>query len=209
MHSLHAELFQAELWSIEADSEVHILAERHSEVNAMLNARKTEVGELRTGVQNQKRIAAELGKKIKKIQQEMTDEDELAVWSEYGQNPETTPETLETDILLTKHKIELLHVGNPRAIEQYEERQRKIDKLTKSLESFEGDIEKINDQIQIIRGQWEPELDKLVAEISDAFTHNFERIGCAGQVGVHKDDEDFKEWAIQIQVKFRCVSLLV
>jgi chromosome segregation ATPase len=206
LRKLHAELFQAELWLIEAESEVHILTERNSEVSNMLNARKSEVQNLKTGVQDQKRIAADLGKNIKKIQQEMTDEEELAIWSEYGQNPETTPETLATEIMLSKHKIELLHVGNPRAIEQYEERQRKIDKLTKSLENFEGDIEKVNDDIQRIRDQWEPELDALVAEISEAFTHNFERIGCAGQVGIHKDDEDFKEWAIQIQVKFRYVS---
>ena len=30
---------------------------------------------------------------------------------------------------------------------------------------------------------WEPELDKLVKEISNAFAYNFEQIGCAGEVG--------------------------
>ena len=57
--------------------------------------------------------------------------------------------------------------------------------------------------IDRIRAKWEPELDQLVALISDAFFHNFAQIGCAGQVGVHKDDEDFGQWAIRIEVKFR------
>ena len=51
--------------------------------------------------------------------------------------------------------------------------------------------------------QWEPQLDELIAKISEAFADNFSKIQCAGEVVVYKDEEDFDQWAIQIKVKFR------
>jgi hypothetical protein len=47
-------------------------------------------------------------------------------------------------------------------------------------------------------------VDQLISQINDAFSYNFEQISCAGEVGVHKD-EDFEKWAIEIKVKFRYV----
>jgi chromosome segregation ATPase len=66
----------------------------------------------------------------------------------------------------------------------------------------EASLETIAQNVMKIRGKWEPKLDTLIAKISDAFSYNFEQIGCAGEVNVHKDD-DFDQWAIQIKVKFR------
>jgi len=63
-------------------------------------------------------------------------------------------------------------------------------------------LTKVQTDITEIKDQWEPELDALVAQISEAFGENFAKIQCAGEVGVHKDD-DFEQWAIQIRVKFR------
>ncbi|KAF2434889.1 structural maintenance of chromosome complex subunit SmcA [Tothia fuscella] len=203
LRSLHTELFQAELWSIEADSELHLLNERSAEVKRMLDDRKKEVQELSRSVLTQKEVATKLARQIKVLQMEMTDELEIEIWSEYGQDPETTPASLDAKILETKQRIELLHGGNPNAIIQYEKRKRDIEKLTQSLENFERDLATLNDEIKEIRDQWEPKLEEIVANISAAFTHNFQQIGCAGQVGVHKDDEDFKEWAIELKVKFR------
>ena len=56
-----------------------------------------------------------------------------------------------------------------------------------------------------MRGRWEPELDGVIARISEAFADNFARIHCAGEVGIYKDPDDFERWAVQIKVKFRFV----
>ncbi len=134
-----------------------------------------------------------------KMCQDRTDE-EAEVQQSIDQ--EITNEELEGEIESASARIELLHGGNPDAIKQYETRQKHIDSLKEKLESLEGDLTRLTIQIQEIREKWEPELDELVRQISDAFAHNFNKIGCAGQVGIYKD-EDFDQWAIQIQVKFR------
>ena len=81
--------------------------------------------------------------------------------------------------------------------EQFKAAQEKLDNNTQQLEAT-------RESIREIREQWEPELDAIVSKISDGFSHNFQKIKCAGQVGVYKD-EDFEKWAIQIQVRFRSV----
>ena len=66
-------------------------------------------------------------------------------------------------------------------------------------------LKSLDNEIKEVKEQWEPQLDELISHISDAFADNFSKIQCAGEVGVHKD-EDFELWAIQIKVKFRYVS---
>lgn len=216
LRKLNADLFEAELWLIEAESELQVLTDRSADVRRMLGDREHEVAQLKEKAVNQKRLAAQLLKVFMASKNDMekraTHEDdkireeaeaEKAIVEEYCANEETTPEILDAEIESTGHRIELLHEGNPHAIQQYEDRQRQIDRLSQILDNFQGDLQTLNDRITEIRGQWEPQLDALVSEISEAFSHNFERIGCAGQVGVYKDEDDFSLWAIQIKVKFR------
>ncbi len=115
---------------------------------------------------------------------------------------DATVEDLETEIAAEESKLEYIHANNPNAIKQFEERQALIDSLKAKNEETEIKLAKIARRITKIREIWEPELDNLIAKISDAFAWNFEQIGCAGEVSVHKD-EDFNLWAIQIKVKFR------
>lgn len=121
----------------------------------------------------------------------------------YNENPDGhTVESLQMDIAAEESKLELIHAGNPNAIKEYEKRQIDVDKLTTKIKESEASLMAIAEEISKIRSKWEPELDTLIAKISDAFSFNFEQIGCAGEVNVHKDD-DFEQWAIQIKVKFR------
>ena len=52
------------------------------------------------------------------------------------------------------------------------------------------------------QGRWLPELKKIVEQINRSFGRSFEKIGCAGEVKLHEDD-DFDKFAIHIKVKFR------
>lgn len=49
---------------------------------------------------------------------------------------------------------------------------------------------------------WQPALEKLVTSIGKKFSAAFDRIGCAGEIRIH-EDEDYEKWAIDIMVKFR------
>jgi chromosome segregation ATPase len=204
LKDFHIKLFQTEILLIEADSELEVLTERNQEVNDMLAERKREVKELERDVKVQHDLCKKLLNEFNEIRANQDEDDpEVPIMEEFTADENNTPDVLEAEIEATQHRIELLHEGNPQAIHQFQKRQQDIDALTKRLETFEGDLEKVNDEIKTLREQWEPELDKLVAEISDAFAFNFGKINCNGEVSIYKDDEDFKQWAIQIKVRFR------
>jgi chromosome segregation ATPase len=204
LKDFHFRLFEAEILLIEADSELGVLTDRNQAVNEMLAERSAEVKELERDVKTQKDVCRKCLDAYRKIQEEQDEDDpEIALMEDFLRDEDNTPEILEAEIEATRHRIELLHEGNPQAIQQYQKRQQDIEQLTKKIENFEGDLEKLNDEVKSIREQWEPELDRLVAEISDAFAFNFGKINCNGEVSVYKDDEDFKQWAIQIKVRFR------
>ena len=93
--------------------------------------------------------------------------------------------------------------GNPGAIRAYEKREEEITRTRKVLEEHTASISAAKAQIVDIRQKWEPQLNALIAKISDAFAHNFKQIGCAGEVSVNKDEEDFDNWSVQISVRFR------
>jgi structural maintenance of chromosomes protein 5 len=120
----------------------------------------------------------------------------------HGLIMEWTMEQLDAEIESDKNKLEMIHGGNPHAIRDYEKRKEQIERLRAKIVGLESDIAGMQAKIKEVQDEWEPQLDHLIQEISNNFAHNFEKIGCAGQVSVYKDD-DFAEWSVQIQVKFR------
>jgi chromosome segregation ATPase len=97
----------------------------------------------------------------------------------------------------------MVHGGNPQILQEFEKRASDIERAKRKLENIENELVELQQKIDEIRQKWEPELDQLIGQISDAFSENFEKINCAGQVEVYKEEDDFNKWAIQIQVKFR------
>lgn len=189
---------------IEATSEFEILRERNSTVKELLEDQERQVAALvRETEALQKTAKAALEKctlLLGQVEQELR--------SFLGALPaEQTTEQLESEIESEKARLELMHEGNGGVIREYEQRQKKIDALTARLGELKNVLSEFDDKIKELRDQWEPELDSLVAKISHSFSLNMEQINCAGEVGVHKD-EDFDQWAIQIRVKFRYVHLL-
>lgn len=186
---------------IEAGSELSILKERNAEVGKLLEVRKAEIKQLEHDTRTQKAICEKLMKEFTEAKKTISEEEQefLKEWCQQNGNIDE----LNAEIESINGRIELLHEGNPGLIQQYERRQQEIEKLEERVNNFDAELTRLNEAISRIRGQWEPELEKLVSEISDAFSYNFAQIGCAGQVNISKDDEDFSQWAIRIEVKFR------
>ena len=131
-----------------------------------------------------------------------------------------TSERLEAEIDSHKAQLTLTEGGSMRAIKEYEDRAKAIERLRRSVAEFQEKRQEHADAIKEVRRRWEPELETLVAKISEAFSDSFARIGLAGQVAVHKASSedpadcteenggtenglDFINWAIHISVKFR------
>ena len=187
------------MWQIETKSDLDAVVNRNKEVKDLLEARRDEVKTLESQWSDLKQSAKRLLKELEVMVKERTEE-EQEIQGQIGQDIST--EDLEAEIESAMARLELLHEGNTDIIREFEQRQRQIDTLQERLSSLEDGLVAAQSKIDEVRNKWEPELDELIGQISDAFSHNFSKIGCAGQVGIYKDS-DFGQWAIQIQVKFR------
>ena len=195
----HEELLDAEVKLIEAKSDVEALEERNAEIVQLLNQEEQLVFQAEAESTTSRATATKALKVCEVITTKATP-DEVEHFTNVPDG--TTLEDLEMDIAAEEAKLDYIHATNPNAIRDFERRQGEIEKLKGKLTDDADKLQGYGEQITKIRASWEPELDKLIEEISEAFSYNFEQIGCAGQVGIHKD-EDFDQWAIQIKVKFR------
>jgi len=202
LRGCHEALLEAEMRLVEAASDVEALEERNSGIAQQLEDERRFVAE----VERESRIvkaAAEKSLEVCKVLLDGAEGHEEQYFRSLDQT--LTMEDLEHEIEAEKSKLDYIHDGNAGALKEFELRQGTIEKLTEKIRDTARKLERLNLRISEVREKWEPELDKLIREISDAFAYNFEQIGCAGEVGVHKD-EDFDLWSIEIKVKFRYVS---
>jgi chromosome segregation ATPase len=191
-------LFEAQVLLMEAESEVGILKEKNSEITQQLEEGKKSLENITQELNEQRSIAAEAKTQAVAI---LTDEnqDELAEKAK-----DKTVEDVDQAMQVEKAKLEVIQASNPTALEEYERYAVRIERERANQATHDARMVELNDRIHEIRSQWEPGLEQLVSQINDAFSYNFEQISCAGEVGVHKD-EDFDKWAIEIKVKFRYV----
>ncbi|KAL2845000.1 hypothetical protein BJY01DRAFT_214594 [Aspergillus pseudoustus] len=212
LRTLQEEVIRLNIWKIEGISDVETLKAHTTEHRERLAAKEGEmtqkVVEVREMTQSLKKIQKPASKAAKRIQEEP----DLKEVSE--QISGHTVEQFEADIDSEKARLELTHGGSSNVIEEFEERERQIERLRGKLLEFEKTLEDYNHAINEIRGKWEPKLDGIIQSVSDAFSDSFARIGCAGQVSLDKAGEepgpdgqpsgnDFDQWSIQVHVKFR------
>lgn len=197
------ELDEAEARRIEADSDVHALRERNHGIVENLNMERTRLAE----IEEQSKRATETArtaltrcKEVKAAALARNDNEAVEFFSNIPEN--LTVENLRHQINSEEHKLQYIQANNPMAIRDYKKRQDEIKKLSTRITGTEGDLGDVARKVTEIMAKWEPRLDALIEQISQAFSYNFEQIGCAGEVGVYKE-EDFEKWAIEIKVKFR------
>ena len=200
----HDGLHEAEIMLIEATSDFEILRERNSSVKELLEEQQQQVDTIARETQVLHKTAKAACLQCTQLLGQA--DEELKSFLTALPADQSTAE-LENEIESEKARLELMHEGNGGVIREYEQRKKKIDALTARLQEIDNALSEFDKKIKELRDQWEPELDSLVEKISNSFSQNMEQISCAGEVGIHKD-EDFDQWAIQIRVKFRYLHLL-
>ncbi|PWW78494.1 P-loop containing nucleoside triphosphate hydrolase protein [Tuber magnatum] len=198
--AIHNEVILCQIRLAEAGSDAEILQRRIGDVLRALETKKTESSNLAKHATECAARARALQGACRKIIQGLSPEE-----SEFMNqiSPEKNAEDIETDIEAENARLDLLHEGNPNAIKQYEDRATKIRSLEDKIAGREKNLTKHSAAIAELRSRWEPVIDRLVAKISTAFSRSFEKINCAGEVRVHKEEDEYDKWAIQILVKFR------
>ncbi|KAF2848756.1 structural maintenance of chromosomes protein-like protein 5 [Plenodomus tracheiphilus IPT5] len=200
LRTFHESLVESEIRLIEAKSEYNALVHENQEILSRLRRKESEIADMEKRYQT---MRSDYGRLRGSTQEDINNltEGERAMALEYLNLPDMA--ALEHEIQTVKARLEMMSEGNPGAIRAYEKRKDEIVRTKEKLAQHIRNLETTKEQIKEIREKWEPELDALIDKISAAFAYNFEQIGCAGQVGVYKDEEDFDNWSIQISVRFR------
>ncbi|KAF2689337.1 P-loop containing nucleoside triphosphate hydrolase protein [Lentithecium fluviatile CBS 122367] len=199
LRALYESHVEAEIRLIEANSEVDGYKADNRGIQTNLQQKEAEVKELQNRLKDKRAAHGRQHKIALQLTNNVTQEEKEMI---KGYSELQTIEALDDEIAAIAARLDLMAEGNPNAIKAFEKREQEIEALQSKLDNVSGQLESTRASIAGIREQWEPELDALVAKISDGFSHNFQQIGCAGQVDVYKD-EDFENWSIQIQVRFR------
>lgn len=200
LRALHLQAFEAEIMRIEAQSDLEQLEASNAQERHELEEMKRQAAELKAIEDELVRNGNQMGPRLQEAEDSLED-DERELYQKLV-DEDWSPERLETEIQSVRANLDMLHGGNENVIREYEQRAKRIDELQEKRASLEQKLDGLSRTITELRDRWEPELDRIVGQISDAFSENFSRIHCAGEVAVHKDD-DFEQWAIHIKVKFR------
>lgn len=196
----HQNVVEAEIRLIEAASEVRAFEKENKLILERLRSREAQVQKLE---QDKRQLKEEIKRKhvaCQRLLDECTPE-ELAIINEF-KHLETVA-LLDDEIQSVNARLEMMSGGDGSVVRTYENREIQIAKTKESLEKHVAELEEAQAEIAKIKGPFVQQLDALIAKISDAFAHNFAQIGCAGEVSVYKDEDDFNAWSIQISVRFR------
>ena len=193
----HLALLDAQIRLIEAKSDVKTLEAKNAEIHQSLEQEKRTLQELEKNMDTLKARAQKALEAAEAIPDESWDKSRLL---EMGRGK--TAEDIDSDISAETIRLDVIEAGNPDALDEYDKRATDIERLKRDKSRREKNFGKLSSEIEALRSSWEPRLDELISQINAAFSHNFEQISCAGEIGVHKD-EDFDKWAVEIKVKFR------
>ena len=178
-------------------SDIEQLERQHEAEKRLIDQHKRAIDELDRVLQTAKNRRHELYRRVNALRI-LDDEEEIFAKVEH-----LSPDELEAEIATLRARLDLLSGGgNSNTIREFEERAKRIESRQERVGQMQTDLAALDGEIVALREKWEPAIDQLVGQISDAFAENFSKIQCAGEVGIHKD-EDFDQWAIQIKVKFR------
>ncbi|KAK8089977.1 hypothetical protein PG997_004938 [Apiospora hydei] len=197
IRNAHLALLDARIRLVEATSDIQGLKDRNRNITQDLDNTKAEINNHKAATIAAKEEAVRVSNLFKDFE---SDEHDIEHYRKQATGK--TPEDIDQEIEAEKANFDLIQPVDQQVLRQYEKRNREIQDYTNRKEDQARKLEKVGDQIQKLMRSWEPSVDQLVSRINDAFSYNFQQISCAGEVGVHKE-EDFDQWAIEIKVKFR------
>ena len=196
MRDAYHALLEAQTRHIEAASDVKGLETQNEDIQRRLQEERDGVARAKAEIEQLRNQAREAQEQL----EEIIADDRLEYLTELSRD--RTAEDIDGDIEAKNASLEVMHRVDPQVLRQFEKRARDIEQLTRHREELARKAEHLGSQIEELMRVWEPGVDDVVGRINEAFSHNFEQISCAGEVGIHKD-EDFEQWAIEIKVKFR------
>ncbi|PKS09498.1 hypothetical protein jhhlp_004115 [Lomentospora prolificans] len=191
----HREWVDASIRLIEAKSDVAGLQERSRAIIELCEAERQKLETAQTLERESKAEARRLKELIPQLREQYGQEfTELAVGK--------SSNDVEDEISAEEERLGMISDVPQNTLQKYDQIVASIAKAEKQLEASRRKIEVLGSEIDDLRHKWEPRVDELVEKVTEAFGYNFQQIGCAGEVRLHKD-EDFEKWALHVMVSYR------
>ncbi|KAK5129639.1 hypothetical protein LTR08_003001 [Meristemomyces frigidus] len=202
LQKLHISHLEALILAIEAKSDYEQLQARTTEEKQQLETHKRELKDLEQRAKRALEDGMAWQAKCRALNDPPFTELEQRIY-DLQREEEWDPDRVETEIQSLQARLDMTDgVGNQHTLREFEHRAKQIDEKRVQVAQLTAALEELETRIRGVRGEWEPQLDGLIEQISAAFAENFGKIQCAGEVGLVKT-EDFEDWAVQIRVKFR------
>ena len=153
---------------------------------------------------------SEAFKEIERQNEAYTDEERsrLADLAQvYVENGTFTEATIRLKIDLLEDELSLLTTADRGSIDALKQKLQDIQLAETNLPLLQTEKERLDTRIKGIQEEYEGELTLLVNKISLAFNKRFTKVASDGRVQLAKL-ERFKDWKLQILVKFRQESEL-
>lgn len=99
-------------------------------------------------------------------------------------------------------EIESIVEVSPGIMEAYNRRKKEIKRLQINIAKLEKEKEKVDGEIKKYEELWLPALGAIRESVNNNFTRAFNKLGCAGEVHISRND-DYEKWGMDILVKFR------
>ena len=96
-------------------------------------------------------------------------------------------------------QIGFLVVTDGGIVKDYQERLKKIDRLTLDRGANEGRLEELKNEIVINKKEWLEPLNHLIFRINDNFGRFFANMNCAGEVSLCVGEDEVSQKSSQLK----------
>ncbi|KAG5421014.1 SMC5 [Candida metapsilosis] len=118
-----------------------------------------------------------------------------------------TEHAIRTKIHHLDEELSVMSMGDQGSVTSLRNIVQDIEMAETDLPKLESNKRDLDERIKSISAEWERDLSKFVEKISAAFSRRFSKVASEGRVDLAKADR-FKDWKLQILVKFRHESEL-
>lgn len=149
-------------------------------------------------------------RQIKEQSKDYTEEIEIdlaAIAKDYLENALLTKVHVQSKIQAIEDELSVIAAADGTSIDRLKDVERLIEDCIKQLPRLEKSKDDYDMRIENIQKQWEPELSRLVFQISRSFKKKFKSVASDGEVQLKKLPK-FRDWRLEILVKFRQESAL-
>ncbi|CAK9436282.1 uncharacterized protein LODBEIA_P08400 [Lodderomyces beijingensis] len=118
-----------------------------------------------------------------------------------------TEDIISNKISHLSDELRVMSSADKGSYELLKEKVAEMEALEKDLPRYEKEKQNVDERIAKISASWERDLSMFIHQISLAFSKRFGKVASEGRVDLAKS-ERFKDWKLQIKVKFRDESEL-